>query len=213
MYNKNLFWFKDPEFLEVWRRCAGPDAAVHDRKYTLYYLAKATRSVAGDSAECGVYQGASSRIILDANSGLAKRHHMFDSFEGLSEPDDDLDSPNDERVFRWQKYDLAVPERALRERFIDYDDVKIWKGWIPERFDEVEDRNFSLVHIDVDLYQPTFESMSFFYPRINPGGLIVCDDYGFTSCPGASKAVDEFLKDKPEVMVSLTTGQGFMIKQ
>jgi O-methyltransferase len=67
------------------------------------------------------------------------------------------------------------------------------------------------VHIDVDIYEPTRDSMAFFYPRLNDGGIIICDDYGFKSYPGATKAVDEFLRDKPEKMVALNDGGGFMI--
>ena len=35
---------------------------------------------------------------------------------------------------------------------------KLYRGWIPERFKEVADLRFSLVHIDVDLYRPTLEA-------------------------------------------------------
>ena len=54
--------------------------------------------------------------------------------------------------------------------------------------------------------------MAFFYPRLVPGGIVVCDDYGFPTCPGATSAVDEFLADKPEKMLSLASGGGFAIK-
>jgi hypothetical protein len=47
---------------------------------------------------------------------------------------------------------------------------------------------------------------------VEPGGIIVCDDYWFTTCPGATKAVDEFLADKPEKMLPLAQGGGFLIK-
>ncbi|HEX3704868.1 MAG TPA: TylF/MycF/NovP-related O-methyltransferase, partial [Vicinamibacterales bacterium] len=50
-----------------------------------------------------------------------------------------------------------------------------------------------LLHIDVDLYEPTRDSIAFLYERMNPGGIVVCDDYGFMTCPGATKAIDEFL--------------------
>jgi len=42
--------------------------------------------------------------------------------------------------------------------------------------------------------------------------VIICDDYGFTSCPGATKAIDQFLKNKKEKMISLSGGGGFLIK-
>src|SRR5207248_4885047 len=50
--------------------------------------------------------------------------------------------------------------------------------WIPDRFQDVDDWKFSFVHIDTDWPEPTSESLAFFYPRIEAGGIIVCDDYG-----------------------------------
>jgi O-methyltransferase len=55
--------------------------------------------------------------------------------------------------------------------------------------------------------------MRFFYPRLVPGGVILCDDYGFTTCPGVRRAVDEFMADKPEHVVHVPTGHGFLVKQ
>ena len=44
-------------------------------------------------------------------------------------------------------------------------------------------------------------------------GIIVCDDYGFSTCPGAKQAFDEFMKGKPEPIVHVPTGQCFIIKK
>jgi hypothetical protein len=66
--------------------------------------------------------------------------------------------------------------------------------------------------VDVDLYEPTRDSIRFFYDRLNPGGILVCDDYLFMTCPGATEAIDEFLADKPEKMLGLPGGGGFFIK-
>ena len=74
--------------------------------------------------------------------------------------------------------------------------VKFYKGWIPERFKEVENKKFQFVNIDVDLYQPTYDSFEFFFPRLVEGGVIHCDDYNISQFPGCKDAVDEYLKDK-----------------
>lgn len=89
----------------------------------------------------------------------------------------------------------------------------LYKGWIPEKFHEVEDKEFSLVHIDVDLHDPTLASLEFFWPRLNAGGMIVCDDYGSEACPGAKKAMDDFAAKYGFSVVHLTTGQGFITKR
>jgi hypothetical protein len=47
---------------------------------------------------------------------------------------------------------------------------------------------------------------------MNDGGVLVCDDYGFTTCPGATRAIDDYLSDKDERMIALPAGGGFLIK-
>ena len=83
---------------------------------------------------------------------------------------------------------------------------------IPTRFDEVADRSFCFVHVDVDLFEPTRESIAFFYPRMVPGGVMLFDDYGFVTCPGATRAIDEFTAEHPEPLVHVPTAQAFLIK-
>lgn len=73
------------------------------------------------------------------------------------------------------------------------------------------DRRFSLVHIDVDIYRPTLDALEFFWDRVTPGGMVVCDDYGFSTCPGATAAMDEFFDGRAPVM-QLPTGQGLVIR-
>jgi hypothetical protein len=107
---------------------------------------------------------------------------------------------------------MSSSEELLKGNLSHVESIEVYKGLIPFRFSEVEDRFFSFVHIDVDLYQPTLDSIEFFYPRMSDGAVLVCDDYGFTSCPGATKAIEQYLEDKPEKMVSLSTGGGFFIK-
>jgi hypothetical protein len=48
---------------------------------------------------------------------------------------------------------------------------------------------------------------------MQPGAVFVCDDYGFATCPGATRAVDEFLADKPEKLVALDAGGCFFMKR
>jgi O-methyltransferase len=54
--------------------------------------------------------------------------------------------------------------------------------------------------------------LNFFWPRLVPGGIVVCDDYGFTTCPGARSAMDEFFAELGVGIIELTTGQALAIK-
>ncbi len=201
-------WWNDPGFNEYLIRFNEIDGMNTDRRWMLYQLMRLVRSVPGDTAECGVFNGAGSYIICKVSQaqGMHKRtHHLFDSFEGLSKPAE-LDGKH------WREGDLSCRVETVAENLSEFSAINIHKGWIPRCFSGVERGDFCFVHIDVDLYQPTLESIEFFYPRMNQGGLILCDDYGFTSCPGATKAINEFLQDKEEKMISLSGGGGFLIK-
>lgn len=200
-----ISWWHDEHFAEYLRAFAEDGGFESGRRWTVYQLARLVSGVSGDTAECGVYKGASSCLICTATADRERIHHAFDSFEGLSAPDA-YDGGH------WQGGDLATPMEIAQRNLSRFQNVSWHKGWIPDRFKDVSDRSFAFVHIDVDLYQPTRDSIDFFYPRTNPGGIIVCDDYAFTTCPGASKAVDEYLADKPEKMICLPCGGGFIIK-
>jgi O-methyltransferase len=201
----SLAWWRDPEFNAFFERY-GEIQENMDRRWMLYQLALMSTHVPGDTAECGVWQGAGSYLICKATqSGAQQRtHFLFDSFQGVSAPDS-IDG-----FGYWRKGDLSCSVDQIKRPDAK---ISIHPGWIPERFNDVADRRFSFVHIDVDLHQPTADSMSFFYPRMNPGGLLVCDDYGFMTCPGAKKAVDDFMADKPETIVQNSCGSAFLIKQ
>lgn len=199
-----LDWWNDAEFNAYLERFSDRDLYNTHRKFMVRELTKLAKDVPGDTAECGVYLGASSWPICEQ---LGRTHHLFDSFEGVSKPGDkDGDF--------WSTGALAMPEERALEMLEPFRDrIVVHKGWIPERFPDVADRRFAFVHLDVDLYQPTLDSIAFFYPRMSPGGVIVCDDYGMTTCPGATKAIDEFMADKPEPILGLDAGGCFIIKR
>lgn len=176
----------------------------HDRKYTLKELLKLTRPYAGHFAECGVYNGGSAHFMCREASMTGRRVHLFDSFEGLSEP-----GPNDGDY--WKAGGLAVSESVVTDRLSEWDCFDLFKGWIPDGFTKVNDEHYAFVHLDLDLEAPTRDSLEFFLPRMGPGGIILLDDYGFDSCPGVKRAADTVFADRAENIVLLPTGQGFVV--
>ncbi|MAI28797.1 MAG: macrocin O-methyltransferase [Rickettsiales bacterium] len=202
-------WFYDKKLNSILEKFGEKNGFNAHRRLAIQELIKLTENIKGDTAECGVYLGCGSYIILESNikSHLHKFHHIFDSFQGLSKPEK-YDGTY------WTASAFNVSEEKVNENLSNFDKkyFSTYKGWIPDRFEEISESKFSFVHIDVDLYQPTLDSMRFFYERLNSGGIIICDDYGQTTCPGATKAVDEFLKFKEERMLYLPGGGGFIIK-
>lgn len=203
-----MAWWQDQGFNEYLKRFHEFGGMNTDRRWISYQLTRLAANIPGDTAECGVYEGATSFLIcrsLQGGSNGPRTHFLFDSFEGLS-------APSVQDGTHWKRGDLAVGLEAAKANLQAVGNLSWHPGWIPDRFEEAKERKFSFVHIDVDLYQPTRDSIAFFYPRMNDGGIIVCDDYGFTTCPGATLAMDEFLADKPEKVVSLPCGGGFLVK-
>lgn len=200
-------WWHNRPFNQYLAQFGETDGYNTHRRWALAQLLRMIAGVEGDTAECGVYRGAASYAILVANakSDYRRYHHVFDSFEGLS-------APVAEDGSYWTRGDLTAPEQMAHDQLCDFPDKIFYKGWIPDRFAEVADRRFACVHVDVDLYQPTRDSIAFFYPRLSPGAIFVCDDYGLKVCPGATKACDEFLEDKSEKMISMPDGAGFFVK-
>ncbi len=198
-------WFEDNSFLEDLRQLGDEDRRSADRKFLLRELLKLVANLPGDTAEAGVFEGASSWLICDFLGGTGKTHYAIDSFEGLSSP-----TPIDGSY--WRAGDLASSERIVHSRLEPFGAV-LCKGWIPEAFTHLPETQFCFVHIDVDLYQPTLDSMEYFYPRMVTGGVVVCDDFGFTSCPGARQAVTEYMQRRPEPVLHHPTGQGIVVKR
>lgn len=200
----------DEDFARQFTRLSAESDVTAERKFNLNELFRLVLSVPGDVAECGTYKGASAYFLAHHihAATLNKKLLLFDSFQGLSDPES-IDQSY------WKEGDLTS----------SYDDVwnalaplgpvsfvELYKGWIPERFSEVADRRFCFVHIDVDLYRPTLDSIAFFYSRMSPRGLILLDDYGFASCPGVTQAVNEFMADKPEPIINLASGGAFIVR-
>lgn len=183
----------------------------NDKKFMIYQLAKAVANLSGDTVECGVFMGHGSWLILKAGGRPDRPHLLFDSFEGISAPEEGDNHP-DKSVYQWKANDMAYPMESVQKKFAAFPQVEYYKGWIPTRFAEVSDREFSFVHIDVDMYQPTYDSISFFYDRLQTGGIILCDDYGAVGTPGAFRAMNEFFADKLENPVYTLPGSGFIIK-
>src|SRR5262245_4777412 len=205
-------YFGDLEFAEIYERFAEGNYRAYDRRFTVHQIARHAVSLPDQFAECGVYRGATAYLMAQAlaraSAGAEGRKvHLFDSFVGLSEP-------AAEDGTYWSRGDMAAGLEEVRRNLGDHlERVAFYPGWIPERFAEVAHLRFAFVHIDVDLYEPTREALAFFSDHMTPGGIILCDDYGFASCPGARQAMDEFFASRPETIIHLPTGQGMVFSR
>ena len=196
---------------------------VHQRLYNTVQFLKHTMDLDGDVAECGAFRGLSSFVFcnyirLFAPDFDGRGYHVFDSFEGLSEPTvDDAIARNEYGEVGAHCQPRGAFSGALdvvKATLSDYPAIAYHQGWIPQSFSSVEDREYKFVHLDLDLYEPIKGGMEYFYPRMVRGGAIVVDEYAIPRWPGAKKAVDEYCAEHDLApAISLTTGNGVLIKK
>ena len=91
-------------------------------------------------------------------------------------------------------------------------EIRFVRGVIPETFAAFDRTTIAFAHVDLDLYAPIKAACAFIFPRLLVGGAMVFDDYGWASCPGPCKAVDDYFADRPESVLVLPTGQACVVK-
>ena len=214
VYKSHLNWNLPGTFQDVAAEWGDTPGIPLDRCFFLWSAALWVRGnrIPGSTADCGVRYGRSTHFMLRGLADAARPHHLFDSFAGLSRPGEQ-DHVSSRFAGQWEEGDLAVSEAEARAHLRKFGNCTFHAGWIPDTFAELDPtERFAFVHVDVDLYEPTRACYEFFYQRLSPGGLIVCDDYGLSSCPGATKAVDEFVADKPEALLDIPTSQVVLVR-
>jgi O-methyltransferase len=178
-----------------------------ERCYVLERLLRHTLTIDGDVVECGVYKGGTAALlscILD-ETNTKKQLYLFDTFEGMPETDKKYDIH--------KKGDFSDTSLESVQQFLSNTTRCVYKkGFMPDTFSGLEAMAISFCHIDVDIYSSIIDSLNFIWPRLSRGGIIVFDNYGFPSCPGALYAVDSFFKNRPEIPLCLQTGQAIVIK-
>jgi O-methyltransferase len=226
---KNYYCETDDTFRSIFREGVGASGSAHDpevihqRLYNAVQFLRYASDLEGDVAECGAFRGLSSYLFcsylrLADPDFNGQGYHIFDSFQGLSQPTEhDVITNSNYGVVGAPSQSTGAFEATLeivKATLKDFPFIEYHRGWIPESFDGVPEKVYKFVHLDLDLYEPIKGAIQYFYPRMVKGGVIVIDEYGFPRWPGAQKAVDEFcLAHGVITPVSLTTGNGVLIKK
>lgn len=169
---------------------------------------KQTSSVRGEILEFGIFKGNSFfrwikfRDLLEQTS--SRKVIGFDIFGDFPEAkfegdkqrrDDFVEETNGGKSISLEEMQELLDKQSLSKN------VELVKGDILVTLKEYLNKNphlkISLLHIDVDLYEPVKEILEQLYDRVSTGGIIILDDYG--TFAGTNKAVDDFFNNKAEV--------------
>lgn len=110
-----LLWWENAAFTSYLKKFDQLQDSNSHRHWMLAQLMRQVSDVPGDTAECGVFRGASSYLICQANQLARNRrvHHLFDSFAGLSAP-----SSTDGSF--WSAGDLACPLDVVKDNLSEF---------------------------------------------------------------------------------------------
>ncbi len=195
----------EPKFTALYQEISAYTLVDIERCWVIWQALSQALNVDGDVMEAGVFRGGTARLIRTCiGERTDKNVYLFDSFEGMAKVSG---------IDRHSKGDFADTSLESVQASVGSEPIIHYrKGWVPDTFAGLEDRTFCFAHIDLDLYQSVSDCLRFVYPRLSSGGVIIFDDYGFASCPGARRAVDEFFIDKPECPLVLKSAQALMTK-
>jgi len=145
------------------------------------------KKLEGSVAELGVYKGKFARYL---NQYFPDRIlYLFDTFEGFDKRDIASETKNKYSSGDQDFSDTSVD--AVLQLMPFPKKCKPVKGFFPESAKNIDDR-FVFVSLDTDLFEPIYNGLLFFYPRLVAGGYIFIHDFNNDAYKGTREAVEKF---------------------
>ena len=159
----------------------------------------------GVIVECGVGYGRGLTFLMKLQNRYLDKRALwaFDTFSGFPKGHQkDSDEFRKSGKPHYKDYDLAkVKSNLISAGISDFEVARIRfiQGLIPETFVYFNQAKVALLNCDLDIYEPTKETLNFFWPKMIDGVVVMLDEYDIgtdeVKWPGAKKAVDEFCEE------------------
>lgn len=183
-------------------------------RFLAYYeLFRMVRDTPGWIVEVGIYRGFSfftlgKLLEIFAMGDKTRKVLGFDNFAGFTELDE-KDGAEDEAVTRHAGGTNPSDFRDEFVRLLDLANRDCFAPWVPRMLlvegdarttipaycEENPGLRISLLHVDVDIYQPVRVALEQLYPRVVPGGIVVLDEYAHLDWPGESQALQDVFSE------------------
>ena len=191
---RNLFFTTDPRFEQA---CGTLDFVLRARLWRLYTLCWACEQALdkGDIVDIGTYDGKALEIVLRYQTSLPAVH-AYDLFDDV--PKEARKSDHGPELYERVKTRLAPFNATVHKG-----DIRNVTA-LPER----------IGFCQIDLNNAEAEGFIFplVYNRLQPGSVVVFDDYGFRRYRESALTHQRFLEGKEQVL-ELPTGQGLLVKR
>jgi len=195
--------------------------ATSDEK--LAFIEEHIATIPGDIIEIGCYKGSTTHRLVPMADRLACKVHACDSFIGMDKQTD-KDSGN----YPKGKFDVGGVEgfqKLMLDRYnVEPQRYHCHEGYIPECLEKCENfildkigkpPLFRFCYLDVDVYMPTMIGLSWVWPKLSTGGLLMIDDVFVGRETDASLAVSEWMESSGDVLdvVGFENNQLIVVKK
>ena len=167
-----------------------------------YEIFRKSTNVQGEIVECGVFKGNSlNRFLLFRDllfNSSKKKVFGFDVFGKF--PKQEIRKDNIFANKHNRQIGLGISAKILKKnlRKKKFKNFFLIKGPVEKTLVNFLKKNkkikISFLHLDLDVYKPTFFTLINLYDKVSKGGIILIDDYG--KVHGATKATHDFFKGK-----------------
>lgn len=168
------------------------------------------KNIPGDIVECGVFKGTGLYTFLKLknilNPNSCKKVIGFDFFntdELISSIKDSTDKDNMEILFKERKFlhnesfKSKLEQKLLLDGFLQSDFLLV-EGDISYTSKKLSQDNpglkISLLYLDLDLEEPTYNTLNNLWNNITKGGLVIFDEYGYHKW-SESRGADKFIEE------------------
>ena len=170
------------------RLLLGPDLERMRKLLVRYDFFRMVIDRPGDIVECGVFKGAGLLTWLKFMQihapGSARRVVGFDTFDSFAAPSSQIDDAAVAAFVQETGHRGTSPallHAAIAEAGIAADRCELVAGDIGATAAAYVRTNpgfrIALLHMDLDLGDPTFAALQALWPRVIPGGVVVFDEY------------------------------------
>jgi len=216
---------KNTEFWEIYKLCKPYTMTSIERMYSLYNAVDyiLTNDIKGAFVECGVWRGGSAMLIAKmlSNRNISDRKiYLYDTFKGMSEPTDKditidgkdakesmIKSKQTKETSVWCLAELPDVKRNLQLTNYQENNIYYVEGKVEDTLPNSKpSEEIALLRLDTDWYESTKHELTFLYPELVHGGVLIIDDFGYWQ--GCHKAVIDYFKDKGSILFNRIDNNG-----
>jgi O-methyltransferase len=220
---KNLGFMDDPRFIEAYnwsvsyefdgKRYQWRSLDLRWRIYMCIWAAKHALSLEGDFVECGVntamFSGATAEYLDFAKQ--PRRFYLFDTYEGIPETEG-LTEIEQRRRQKLNKNAYFNSFSYVKEKMKAFKNVHLVKGVLPDALSEIVGTKIAYLSTDLNNAPAEKAVIERLWDQLTPGAITVIEGYGLIGFEPSYEAWNEFAGSKGQMIATLPTGQGLLIK-